>query len=75
VKVNVRVIAATTRDLKEDVKNGQFREDLYYRLKVFPITIPPLRERIDDIPLLAQYFIEKYSRKMGKTSTISLSNR
>jgi len=66
IKVNVRVIAATARDLKEEVKNGKFREDLYYRLKVFPIIIPPLRERVDDIPLLAQYFTEKYSRKMGK---------
>ncbi|MFW2367194.1 MAG: sigma 54-interacting transcriptional regulator, partial [Desulforhopalus sp.] len=66
IKVNVRVIAATARDLKEDVKNGKFREDLYYRLKVFPIVIPPLRERVEDIPLLTQYFIEKYSRKMGR---------
>jgi len=66
VKVNVRVIAATARDLKKDIKNGRFREDLYYRLKVFPITIPPLRQRTDDIVPLTQHFIEKYSRKMGK---------
>jgi formate hydrogenlyase transcriptional activator len=66
VKVDVRVIVATARNLRDDVKNGRFREDLYYRLKVFPITIPPLRQRKDDIPLLTQHFIEKYSRKMGK---------
>ena len=66
VKVNVRVIAATSRDLKAEVREGRFREDLFYRLNVFPITIPPLRDRTEDIPLLAQYFTEKYARKMDK---------
>ena len=66
VKVDVRVIAATARNLGEDVKKMRFREDLFYRLNVYPIAIPPLRERRDDIPLLAQYFCDKYSRKMGK---------
>ena len=66
VKVDVRVIAATGRDLQDDVRSGRFRQDLFYRINVFPITIPPLRDRKDDIPLLAQYFVEKYCRKMGK---------
>jgi formate hydrogenlyase transcriptional activator len=66
IKVNVRVIASTNRNLKEEVKNGRFRQDLYYRLNVFPITMVPLRERKDDIPLLVNYFVEKYSNRMGK---------
>jgi len=66
IKVDVRVIAATSRNLRDDIKKGRFREDLYYRLKVFPITIPPLRQRKDDISLLVQHFMEKYCRKMGK---------
>jgi PAS domain S-box-containing protein len=60
-RVNVRIIAATNRDLEKEVKEGKFREDLYYRLNVFPIRIPPLRERGDDIILLAKYFIERYA--------------
>ncbi|MGB8426933.1 MAG: sigma 54-interacting transcriptional regulator [Desulfobacterales bacterium] len=66
VKVDVRVIAATSRDLRQEVHARRFREDLYYRLNVFPISIPPLRQRQEDIPLLAQYFTGKYARKMGK---------
>jgi transcriptional regulator with GAF, ATPase, and Fis domain len=65
-KVDVRVIAATNRDLKEMIRDGRFREDLYYRLNVFPIHNIPLRARKDDIPLLTQFFLEKYAMKAGK---------
>lgn len=66
LKVNARVIAATNRDLEKAVQNGTFREDLYYRLNVFPIHIPPLRDRPEDIPLLVKYFTQKFSKKTGK---------
>ncbi len=66
VKVNVRVIAATSRDLRQEVSTRRFRGDLYFRLNVFPLQIPPLRQRTDDIPLLAHFFTQKYARKMGK---------
>ncbi|MGO9337290.1 MAG: sigma-54 interaction domain-containing protein [Terracidiphilus sp.] len=66
IQVDVRMIAATHRSLPEMVRSGSFREDLFYRLNVFPIQIPPLRERREDIPLLANYFVTKVSRRMGK---------
>ncbi len=66
IAVNVRVIAATNRDLEKAIRTGGFREDLYYRLNVFPIHLPPLRERRSDIILLADYFLQKYSKAYGK---------
>ena len=69
IKVDVRIVATTNRNLEEEVRNGRFRQDLYYRLNVFPITIPPLRQRKDDIMPLVHAFTERYSRKMGKQIT------
>src|SRR5690606_28570111 len=66
IKVDVRIIAATNRDLMDMLREGQFRDDLYYRLNVYPIYNIPLRARKDDIPLLAHYFLKKYSAKAGK---------
>ncbi|VBB44709.1 Nitrogen fixation protein AnfA [uncultured Paludibacter sp.] len=66
IKVDVRIICATNRDLEEMIQSGIFREDLYYRINVFPIYIPPLRERINDIPILTDFFIEKFNARHGK---------
>src|SRR5208283_2380855 len=65
IKVNVRILATSNRDLLRIVEQGQFRQDLYYRLNVFPVCVPPLRERPEDIQLLADYFLRKFSRKHG----------
>jgi transcriptional regulator with GAF, ATPase, and Fis domain len=66
IRADVRVISATNRDLKAAMANGAFRSDLFYRLNVFPIEIPPLRERTDDIPILVEYFIDRYATEAGK---------
>jgi transcriptional regulator with GAF, ATPase, and Fis domain len=72
IKVDVRIITATNRDLIKAIRNGSFREDLYFRLKVIELEMPPLRERIDDVPLLAQHFLQSYAGEMGRpTPTLS----
>jgi transcriptional regulator with GAF, ATPase, and Fis domain len=74
IKVDVRIIAATNRNLEEEIKAGRFRSDLYYRLNVFPISLPPLRKRVEDIEPLADFFLARYSRKTGrKINAISAS--
>ena len=65
-RVNVRLVAATHRDLAQMVEHNEFRSDLFYRLNIFPLRIPPLRERIEDIPLLVRYFVEKFAARMNK---------
>jgi transcriptional regulator with GAF, ATPase, and Fis domain len=66
IKVDVRIIAATNKVLKNEIQEGRFRKDLYYRLSAYPITVPPLRERKEDIPELISYYVKKYSREMGR---------
>jgi transcriptional regulator with GAF, ATPase, and Fis domain len=67
IKADARIIVATNRNLEEEVRKGRFRDDLWYRLNIFPITMPPLRDRSDDIPLLVNYYVKKISKRLGKT--------
>jgi Nif-specific regulatory protein len=69
IRVDIRVIAATNRDLEQSIKNGSFREDLFYRLNVVPLRVPPLRQRREDIPLLANWFVRKFSEQTGRQVT------
>jgi formate hydrogenlyase transcriptional activator len=67
IKVDVRIIAATNRNMEEEVRKGRFREDLWYRLNIFPITTPPLRDHMEDLPLLVDFYVKKISKRLGKT--------
>jgi two-component system nitrogen regulation response regulator NtrX len=66
IKVNVRVLAATNKDLDEEIRRGRFRSDLYFRINVIPVYVPPLRERLDDVPLLAEYFLSQFAARFGR---------